>query len=177
MLYLSAFPRYSIAKSKTVNPSLSPRSRGTPSNFLIELTMLTVETLKCFAIKIASSYLQLFCYNTLALQTTDRQTTYCDTNRTLQRSAKNRSKFSRVMIKNVLPPFPNHSVYHTGQCVQTLIFYLYMYTTSQKKTSRFDLNGCRTFPPASLSRTLPPPGLFPLSDVVFVYSTTSTYTV
>jgi len=36
--------------------------------------MLTVETLSCFAEKTAWSYMQLFCHNTLALQT-DRQTT------------------------------------------------------------------------------------------------------
>ena len=47
---------------------LSPRSRGTPSNFIfkLRLTLLTVETLSCFAVKTAWFYLQLFCHNTLA---------------------------------------------------------------------------------------------------------------
>jgi len=55
--------------------SLSTRSRGAPSNFVFKLTVLTAETISCFALKIALSYFQLFCHNPLASQTTDRQTT------------------------------------------------------------------------------------------------------
>ena len=45
-----------------------------PSDFVFKLTVLTFETLDYFAVKTARSYLQLFCHNTLASQTTDRQT-------------------------------------------------------------------------------------------------------
>jgi len=38
----------------------------------------------CFAVKTTWSYLQLFCHNTIAFQTTDRQTTFYDNSRTLQ---------------------------------------------------------------------------------------------
>ena len=52
---------------------LSPQSRGPHLNFVFKLTMLTLETFWCFAVKTVRSYLQWFCHNTLALQSTDRQ--------------------------------------------------------------------------------------------------------
>jgi len=47
----------------------SPRSRGHPLNFVFKRTMLIVETLSCFAVKTAWSYLQSFCHSTLVSQT------------------------------------------------------------------------------------------------------------
>jgi len=47
---------------------------GSPSYFVLKLTMLTDETFSWFPVKTAWSYLQLFCHITLVWRTTDRQT-------------------------------------------------------------------------------------------------------
>jgi len=49
---------------------------GTPSNFTVKLTMLIVKVSRYFYVKTAWSCYQESCHNTLASQTTDRQTTY-----------------------------------------------------------------------------------------------------
>ena len=56
---------------KTPQHRLSPLIESTSSNFIFKFTMLTAKTHSYFAVKIAWSYLQLFCRNTLALHTTD----------------------------------------------------------------------------------------------------------
>jgi len=68
---------------KPPHPSLSTWSP--PENLVFKRTLLTVESLSCFAVKTALSYLQLFCHSASTSHTTDdRQTTYHDNSRTLQ---------------------------------------------------------------------------------------------
>ena len=97
-LYSSVFYRFRhIApfSRKQSNRTLSPKTEETPSNFFFKLTMLTAETMSCFPVKTAWSYLQFFCHNTLALQTTtdDRQhlVAIAELAMQLQGSAKNGS--------------------------------------------------------------------------------------
>jgi len=59
----------SRTRSKTTPPSLSPRSKGLPSNFGIKLGKQRVKALGYILVKTAWSY---FCHSTLASQT-DRQ--------------------------------------------------------------------------------------------------------
>jgi len=91
--YLTPFPRYSAAKSKTARPTLSPQSRGplriSSSNFPRKNRDIWI----LFQRK-KSSQLQSFWHNTLTSQTKtverqtidERQTTSYDNSRTLQYS-------------------------------------------------------------------------------------------
>jgi len=77
MLDLAPFRRYKLSTTKEVKttlPSFEPPIEGTPSNFVVKLTMLKTETFAYHAAKTAYSYPRLFCHNTLALQTDDRHT-------------------------------------------------------------------------------------------------------
>ena len=56
---------------KSPHPSLSHPIEVTPSNFVVKLTTLKVETLCHFCLKTLWSYLQLSCHNTLASQRDD----------------------------------------------------------------------------------------------------------
>jgi len=83
---------------------LSPRSTGSPSNFVFKLTMLTGKTLSYFAVKTAWSYLQLCCHNTLAShrQTTDRQTTsYDNSGKCCKVPLESRKAFAFPVVKKV----------------------------------------------------------------------------
>ena len=50
----------------------------------------------CFAVKIARSYLHLFCRNTLASQTDDRETTSCDESEVLQIAMQLQSSAKKI---------------------------------------------------------------------------------
>jgi len=70
-------------------------NKGPPTNLVVTLITLKVETFAYNSAKTARSLPQSFCHNTLALQTDrtdDRQTTHDDNSRTLQRYCNVRLK-------------------------------------------------------------------------------------
>ena len=116
------------------NIGWAARSRLPRSNFVFKITMLTV--LRPFAVKTDWSYVQLFCHNTLALQTdreaeqtTDRQTddiqtTSYDYSRTLQcncnvlpktwQNSQNFLKIILVILRTFTKTSPRGSVVNSG---------------------------------------------------------------